>query len=275
MNEYMPYAGEHSVQEAVVAVNFRSAFEAHVAERVLEAVKPVLTVGLPHSGIVRKLPSVNIQENGGGLTVRRMENETLLAGFEFARIQANATPARVVRFFDNMLTANFLDYKNWMTTREDSLDYIKTILSALTLEENPAVSFGLRYIDRYTFDGPTESSHAALLMQRNNDYLSARCFGSGPYWHCNTGWFERLNEGDRVLNQLEVGSGEVDRAPTVTINHNGVCQLKTVRQSVDSIFDPPSDAGAGIGSALDYMHGRNKEVLGNMLLEEVAQRIGL
>ena len=61
-----------------------------------------------------------------------------------------------------MLTANFLDYKNWMTTREDSLDYIKTILSALTLEENPAVSFGLRYIDRYTFDGPTESSHADL-----------------------------------------------------------------------------------------------------------------
>ena len=34
MNEYMPYAGEHSVQEAVVAVHFRSGFEARVAERI-------------------------------------------------------------------------------------------------------------------------------------------------------------------------------------------------------------------------------------------------
>ena len=275
MNGYMPYADEHSVQEAVVAIHFRSAFESRVAERLLEAVKPALTAGLPLCRLVHKLPSVNIQENGGGLTFQRADNESRLAGFEFARIQANARPARVVRFFDNTLTVNFLDYESWMTTRKDSLDYFKTILSALALEENPAASFNLRYIDRYTFDGPAQSSRADLLMQRNNDYLSARCFGAGPYWHCNTGWFERLDGKDWVLNQLEVGSGEVDQAPTVTINHNGICQLDTVRQSVDSIFDPPSETGAGIESALDYMHGRNKEVLRNMLLEDVAQRIGL
>lgn len=275
MNGYMPYADEHSVQEAVVAIHFRSAFESRVAERVLEAVKPALTAGLPLCRLVHKLPSVNIQENGGGLTFQRADNETRLAGFEFARIQANARPARVVRFFDNTLTVNFLDYESWMTTRKDSLDYFKTILSALALEENPAASFNLRYIDRYTFDGPAQSSCADLLMQRNNDYLSERCFGAGPYWHCNTGWFEHLDGGDRVLNQLEVGSSEVDRAPTVTIDHNSICQLNSFRQSVDSIFDPPSEAGVGIESALDYMHSRNKEVLKNILLEKFAQRIGL
>lgn len=279
MNGYMPYADDHSVQEAVVAIHFRSAFESRVAERVLEAVKPALTAGLPLCRLVHKLPSVNIQENGGGLTFQRADNESRLAGFEFARIQANARPARVVRFFDNTLTVNFLDYESWMTTRKDRLDYVKTVLSSLVLDENPVVNFNLRYIDRYTFDGPVDerdrNPHAGLLMKGNNDYLSVRCFESGPYWHCNTGWFEHLDGGDRVLNQLEVGSSEVDRAPIVTIDHNSICQLNSFRHSVDSIFDPPSEADVGIESALDYMHGRNKEVLRNMLLEDVAQRIGL
>ena len=126
-----------------------------------------------------------------------------------------------------MLAVNFLEYRNWKTTREASLEYIKTVLSSVPLEMNPVQAFTLRYIDRYTFDGPPHEPNARMLFQDGNAYMTPRCFESGAVWHCNSGWFELRDGGNRILNQLKVSSAAVDGVSTSTIDHNAILAIES------------------------------------------------
>lgn len=136
------------------------------------------------------------------------------------------------------------------------------------------MAFSLRYMDRYTFDGPTdEPPNAEVLLQTDTTYIAPYCFGRGPLWHCHSGWFEMLTPKDCVLNQLNVSSATVDGAPTVTIDHNAICQLGIPRQTIESIFEPSSGESTDIKYVLDCLHGRNS-VLRSMLQPEMLDKIG-
>ena len=201
--------------------------------------------------------------------------EPRLVGFDLSKVRADAKPARVLRLMDNNITVNFLEYSNWNTTLSDSMTYIQLLLSFINLTINPVSAISLRYIDRYTYDGPSEEPNAGMLLQRDNAYVAPYCFEGGSLWHCHTGWFEMLSTTDRILHQLNVGSAIVDQASTVTIDHNAILQLRAPRQSIDSFLEISVEKDSGIRSVLNRLHGENGNILRNMLVADMLQEIGL
>ncbi len=271
MSEYLPYSGTHSIQEAVIAIHFRGRVSPEEVRYARDTAKAELDSVLPRLNEHHQVQEIKIEQG----QLSQLSGEPRLVGFELSKVQADAKPARVLRLFENMITVNFLQYKDWGTTLTASLGYTKLLLQAVKLPANPVQAFSLRYIDRYTYDGSLNEPNAGLLLRKGNDYIAPSCFGAGPLWHCHSGWFEALNSVDKILNQLNVGSTIVDQVSTVTIDHNAICQLSLPRQSIEALFEPPSGKDAGIEYALDRLHDKNGDILRNMLVPEMLDRIGL
>lgn len=274
MGQYLPYSNTHSIQEAVIGVHFHDKSPSEAVRRAQEIASVKLKSAFPQSNeLYQQVQEIKIDRIRQG-AISQEKGPPRLAGFELSRTRADARPARVLRFLENILTVHFLEYQNWQTTLTDSLQYINTVLSPLPLATNPVMAFSLRYIDRYTFDGPHNEPRADMLLREGNTYMAPRCFDGGPLWHCHSGWFETYDANSRILNQLNVSSAIVDQVPTVTIDHNAICQLGVPRQSIESIIQPAA-GNAGLKDALDYLHAGNSEILRNMLSAEMLDKIGL
>ena len=268
MGRYLPYSETHSIQEVVVAIHFRGLFGQEEIRRAQSRAQADLMQVFPRSEPIQ-LQQLQLNQGVVG------PQQTRLAGFELSKVKPDAKFARVLRFAENSLTVNFLEYQNWDSTLQDSLAHIRTVLTSLSLLDNPVVAFSLRYIDRYTFDGPQDEPRAEMLLRRGSEFIAERCFSAGPLWHCNSGWFEPRDTGDRILNQLNIGSAIVDQAPTVTVDHNAICQLKAPRQMVASLFQPSSGEDTGLENVLNVLHDQNGTILSDMLVPEMLERIGM
>lgn len=271
MGEYLPYSGTNSIQEAVVALHFRNVVATEAVGRARNAAQAELKDAFPHFRDIHQVQEIQLTQEG----VSAKPGPTRLAGFECSKVKADTKPARVLRFLDNMLAVNFLAYRNWQTTLENSLEYIGIVLSSVPLATNPVQAFSLRYVDRYTFDGPLHELNAGMLFRDSNAYMVPRCFSGGPVWHCNSGWFELRDGGDRILNQLKVSSATVDGVSTSTVDHNAVWQLRVPRQTTESLFGPSSGENIYFKDALNLLHERNGDILRDMLLPDMLRKIGM
>lgn len=275
MGEYLPYSGEHSIQEVVVAVHFPAEFPPEVVERSYHAAEADFEGEFSQfNAIHRHLHNVKVNISTQRILSPQVPSQPVFVGFEFLKLKPDAKPARVLRFHENVLSLHFLEYESWDMTLEITLKYLKTVLSLLTLTENPVVAFSLQYVDRYTYDGPQNESRAEMLLQENSAYISTRCFDSKSLWHCNSGWFESFESGP-ILHQLNIGSGLIDQVSTITINHNATCQLEISRQSVGAIFQPDARGKNDIKSSFDLLHQRNKEIIKDIILPDMLAKIGM
>ena len=271
MGEYLPYSGANSIQEAVVALHFRDRATEEAVGRARSTVQTDLKDVFPRFKDIQKVPEIQISQEG----LSMKPGPASLAGFECSKVKADAKPSRVLRFLDNMLTVNFLEYRDWQTTLRDSLGYIGVVLSSVPLSINPVQAFSLRYVDRYTFSGPSDEPSAGMLFRDGNAYMAPYCFNGGPVWHCNSGWFEPHDTESRILNQLNVSSAMVDGVSTSTVDHNAVWQLRVPRQTLDSLFESSSNGNTSLKDALEILHNSNVRILRDMLLPDMLTKIGM
>ena len=271
MGEYLPYSGTNSIQEAVVALHFRDMVTEEAVGQARNAAQAELKDVFPHFKDIQRVPEIQISQ--GGVSVK--PGPARLAGFECSKVRADAKPARVLRFLDKMLAANFLEYRDWQTTLRDSLEYIGIVLSSVPLSKNPIQAFSLRYVDRYTFDGPPHEPNAGMLFRDGNAYMAPCCFRGGSVWHCNSGWFESPDERSRILHQLKVSSAAIEGVSTSTVDHNAIWQLRVPRQTIDSLFGPSSSESTSLRDVLDFLHSRNGVILRDMLLPDMLGKIGM
>ena len=274
MNEYLPYAGTNAIQEAVIGVHFRNNFLLPDVERARTAAEANLKDAFPRSENIHEA-QVTIENSNQDFVRIEGGGASRLSGFQLSRIGADGKPSRVLRMATNLLTVHFMKYDRWDPTLADTLRYIETILPRLSLERNALQAFSLRYIDRFTFDGSPNDAKAGLLIDDTSSYVSKKCFDSGPFWHCNSGWFEIFGDNSRVLSQLNLGSAMVDNAPTVTIDHNMIWQMKRLHNTVESFFESAGGENLGLKAALNHLHDMNGSVLTDILLRDASQRIGL
>ena len=271
MAEYLPFADKNSIQEVQINLLFPANFERQSIETARGVVQAELSESLPRSAEVR----------GGEIKINLSNPEqpepsyipSDIMGFSLTKVQGNAQPAQSVTLTGNVLSVDFNEYEAWEKTSEATSKYLSTVAAALPLVQNPVIALGLRFVDRYTFDGPPDDARAELLINLRSPHVAPQIFKAGSAWHCNTGWFD-LDQTDRILHNLNMASNLVDLSSTVTIDHQATIHLAVPRQSVQTLFDPPGDQ-TGLMPALDYLHEGNKEILKEILLPAMLNKIGL
>ena len=274
MSEYLPYAGTNAIQEAVLGVHFRINFPLPDVSRARTVAEADLKEIFPRSEDIHEA-QVKIENTNQDVFRIEGGGASRLSGFQLTKIGADGKPSRALRMVTNLLTVHFMKYDGWAPTLEDSLHYILTILPRLDLETNALQAFSLRYIDRFTFDGPPDDAKASLLIDETSAYVTKKSFHSGPFWHCHSGWFEISGDISRVLNQLNLGSAMVDNAPTITVDHNMIWQMKRPHNTVESFLESAGGENLGFEASLNHLHDMNHTALTDILLSDVARRIGL
>ena len=273
MSQYLPYADLHSIQEAQVDLHFRHEFDQQEIASARAGVEADLKDVLPRSAEVRG-GSVTVNLSNFEAQVQTGSVLSNLVGFQFSRVKGDGKPAQVLRLSENLVSVNVSEYEGWSKVRADSIKYITAVLVSLSLAGNPVMATSLQFIDRYTFNGESRDAKAELLFVKDNEYISARCFTAGSLWHCHNGWFDSPDPAGRVLNQLNVGSGMVDQASIVTIDHRVTLHLSTPRQSLEALLDP-HEVSLSLGVALDTLHDKNKSILRTILQPEMIAKIGM
>ena len=219
MGQYLPFAGGHSIQEAVVGVHFHRKPDSKAVGQARDTAQAELADVLPKAQEFHQVEEINLARIGQD-AVSQGSGSPRLAGFERSKVKADATPGRVLLFLENILTVNFLDYPGWDETLKDSLVYLRTVLPPLNLAANPVVAVSLRYVDRYTFDGPDDASDAKILLKKTSVYVTPYSFLAGPFWHSHSGWFEPLEGGDGCSIRSTSGvlsSIRLRRSPSITM----------------------------------------------------------
>ena len=272
MPEYLPYTEKNSIQEAQINLLFLGRFERQSIESARGIAQAELSEFFPRLAEVRG-GSLHIDMSSPGTPIPIGTMSSDLVGFELSNVRGNARPDRVLRLAENTLSVSFMDYESWLDARNVLHEYFVPILSSLPLTQNPVIAFGLRFIDRYTYNGKPDEAKAELLFVRENPHITPYVFRAGSVWHCNTGWFDLTLE-DRVLHNFNVASNLIDLASTVTIEHQATMHLAIPRQSITALFEHP-DRACRFLEVLDVLHDQNKDILRRVLLPEMLVRIGL
>ena len=259
MKQYLPYAGTNSIQEAVIALHFQNSFTKNCIDELAGVIKAELNEVFPK---YEEIIPESMEANN-------------FPGIQFSRIKGDDNLVRVLRIRKNLLTVNYFEYFSWQTTLQESLKYLKCVLSFLDLENYPVSQVSLRYVDQYSFFGNIEETSAELLFNEDTPYLNTKCFESGALWHCHSGWIDNSIDSNPILNQLNIGSAITKNIPTVTVDHNAVCLFQDPIRTFSSFFDTFDRRKDMIELVLDSLHLQNSNILKSLLRLEMLKRIGM
>jgi uncharacterized protein (TIGR04255 family) len=265
--KFLPFAGKNSIAEMNIGIQFALPFDPKIADS-LEAIKAEFSAVFPKFEPLQMI-TINL---GPQFPMPVANPPSTINGFSLVKVKADGSPARVLRVVTNVLSVHFLEYTSWKETKPQAIDYISRCLAKLnSLDHNPATGVLLRYIDRFTFDGASESATADKLFRSDTKFVAARILNGGYQWHCNSGWFERTTAD---LNQLNVSSGMVQSAVSVIVDHNSVYNFPAPCASLAGLTQGNNERPS-LEATLEQQHAANASMLRNLLNKEMLDTIGL
>ena len=269
MAEYVPFAGKNSIVEAVFGLQFSQPLTSLIATK-FDALQTEFSSDFP------KFEKMQMLQFTFGVP---QQSETpvsspVIGGFNASRFKPDGKASRVLRSMNNTLSAHFLEYDSWAATKADALRFLNSCFKVLDLptSANPITAVSLRFIDRFTFDGPADRASASSLMRLDTDYVARIVLERGGQWQSQSVWTKELSGGQVSNHQLNIHSG-VDSNAFVLVNHNVHLNLPAALSTHDEVL------GKGSKSSLEEIfnaqHTSNVDLLQNLLNPDMLNSIGL
>jgi uncharacterized protein (TIGR04255 family) len=178
--------------------------------------------------------------------------------------QFNATP--VLMSFAEM------KYTGWESVWPRARDVLNLALD--TIGDTAISAFGLEYQDRFQAEGsPTDALDISHVLEPKSEYLPPRIFGLKDVWHVQEGSVEERDRPQPHTSNDNVSVGLVRRrdlpppqlALEITLQHRRVFKQPARAHSARSLMQ----------EFFDEMHTCNKAIMENLLVPEMAKRIGI
>lgn len=176
------------------------------------------------------------------------------------------------------------EYRGWANSRDQALSRLSPLLTKLQGEEIEGVSVGLAYIDVFLNDsGPYDATD---VFSRNSSLLAASIFDAGPVW--KQVLHSRLNRELSLFSNISIEakyvssddaaeSEEGDKAPGSKKQKTHATEI-AIKLSSNKSSKKPSAVQWSVSelkTKLDYMHGTNKELMLELLSDDMVHQIGL
>lgn len=200
-------------------------------------------------------------------------------GLEFAFLRPDGRAAWAFRILNNTIMVECGRYTRWESVFSQVTQHLAPFLDRWQDKWPQARLNQVQVVmrDSYLWFGDRATYDLGQLLVPG-DFTAPRIFDVGPVWHCNTAWFEADDGGDTLnaLNLSSVHSDELcqarDAAAHVQISHaldfrrhEGLPISAETRANFDEQF----------ANVCRGMHARNKELLSQILVEDMAHKIGL
>lgn len=263
-----PFAGRHAVQSAAFGVHWATP----ISDDALRA------VGELHEKIKADFPSKQqaqrVTFSWGGDT-QPIQSTPEIGGLNFIKPIGGAgagSPARSLQVQDNFLMLAVNDYDRWAGFAELIKRSFEALMPTIA-QSRSAQILQLQYTDTFFWRGKPGTLEVKEIFREGSKFLAPNVFSVGDnLWHSFHGFFsDKAPKGCRLLENINVQRTPNEGSPdeqlfTISTNH----QL-----FLDSGIDDAAALLNFIAENVEQMHKRNKEVLAELLTDEVQQLIAL
>lgn len=279
MSETTPIRKTNAIDEIAFVVQFEKDIDDKTLAQLM-ALKDELSSDLPYNEVINVFHTV-FSAQGTGSSTSKPGGVVCAKKFE-------GEPSRFawsVKIVSKNIVVTCSEYTNWKEVKEKALGFLAIVLKKLDLEENPVAEIVFQCVDKFIYTGtPEQYQMSNVFNVESASFLTPHATqappGGRPYpyaWHINQGWFSS-HEDMQVLNNLSLNSQRKDdQSPhETTISH-----LVAIRKSDrTSIRDKELLSGNGqesgyLEKAMEVAHTSNKQVLLNLLNEDMSKDVGL
>lgn len=259
-----PFAGSHSIKEAVIALFLASKimkpneYESLIAD--------VNQLGQDFQQF-EVLNPTQIKFEGPNVSILKGEN----AGFKFTGFD-KGKPEKILRGINEenrfFYSFHLFNYKNWNLFKGDFLKFI----SILDKFQPGAFvqAYSLTYLDEFTWDQKSEMSNgyeAKKLFNENSDFLPKNFFESNNVSYTLDA--DKSDDIKKYSDRLDITIRDKMLGKNIGISHNQTFFLPEVNRLGNLIEDDR------FSEDLDAAHDGNKHLLKNILMKEVLGKINL
>lgn len=247
--EFEPLNDDHSIEEVM--------FACHLSRRL--GASDFRGVATAFEKVRSELPAINLDADS--------------AVFAYLRPDGSATWAASLH--EGVIAVTCTRYTRWQKVWSTAQTYLTMGLEAVAEPEKAKIAaLVLSVSDR--FRGQPNSNPQIGGLLQINDYVMPAAFSVDGLWHSHVGWFDPNYQMGAALNQLNVDRVTEDagnlRIPALVVRHVQQIRLDHPLPSAASLLNGNP---LSLSSAMEYMHGKNKKILSDLLVPEMQTRITL
>lgn len=168
-------------------------------------------------------------------------------------------------------------YTRWASIWDKANQYFNKFLP-LYLDGSELSAINLNYLDKFIWNGNFEESDPKLLLRSNSRYLTPSVYESNDLWHSHFGAYIKADQYTKRLVNVNVDYVDENN----DLNARRAVSISTV---LTDIFHQPnyqpltlntlSEVSGYIDNKAQALHEYNKQVLRNIISDEMIKRISL
>lgn len=267
LDNLFPIAGNNAIQNAAFAIEWgaelSSADIQETNSKIESELKSDFSAPLPQnvqnfsfvtdgSQTPRFLPSVEI---GGYLYEKRSPLSTI--------------PTKSITLTRQNLVILINEYSRWETVWEDVQKYFSIILKNITAQ--PFTNVGLQYSDVFIWKDEPASLNLCEVFRQSSSYLTPNALNVKSLWHSHHGYI--------VDSNAPVKNSRLDNINVNLIDNGGTLSVQIVTSHRATLAAPiwykKEIDLESISQIMKVLHNENKQVMHNLLSDEVCKKIKL
>lgn len=272
LEHLQPFAGEHAVQSAALAIDFASELDVGEVNRI-RAVAEELKSDLPTFAEQRRTTlQVDASPSNPALPAATHD----VGGFILqkpapASSGPNAPAFRSIAVSRENIVVAINDYTRWAKFREDVDRYLSILLRPINAQKG-VVSVGLQIVDVFWWRSDPTDLRLHEVLNPASPLLAPHVFDSSlRLWHSHHGYLRDRQEPVRhaLLENINVSRNEIFGTHHIQILTSHKASFE---RPVFKILDATHDR---IFSLVDGLHANNKAILKSLLTGPLQEKISL
>lgn len=247
----IPLNKKHAIESASFVIAYEKPFPQAVIDS-LASLQELLKEDLP---MFQPMKVVELRFEDGTPSTPTVGKDS---GVFLQNINPDGKQTWGLRVEANHIILTSFQYDNWAAISNHAFKILKIVANLLVDQENALSVVGYQVVDKF-ISPPTSDYSIKDVFNTKSEFLNKHVLNAGNLWHIYQGWFDNSssNEGNRVLNVLNIATnGTVDGLVT-TIDHN--VQIQGRISSKESVNED------WLRKTFNELHEINKNVISKAL----------
>lgn len=263
LDNLYPHAGNHSIQNAILAVEWGSQLTIPQLELLRDAAKTALS-SYPRLEEQRSIV-VNIGPDPSQIPAQVPE----LSGFNFSKVSADGQIEKQVQITRAHCLFVVSDYSRWAVLVAEITALLELIAPTLAINHIPIAAVGLQYSDRFVWRGDTSNLKLSEVFRVGSPFIASNGLTSTEAWHSHHGYFVQSTmpiQHKRLDNiNLNIADEPQGRAIQILTSHRALFTTPLSGENIaQSVMDLENE-----------LHSINKNIFRQLLTDELLAKIQL
>lgn len=268
---FEPIHAAHAIEQVVFVLQFDTPLSEEVFAQVQASAKQFETeADLPR---LMKRAGISISFSPAGQSAPVPSQKS---GFMLRRMRADGSIEKELRVEPDSIAFMTSLYTRWDAIWMQAKNYFEK-LAPIYAANSRIAGIGLNYVDKFIWAGDKAECRATALLRADSKYLCPQIFEAQDFWHSHTGAFIRADDQTKRLLNVNVDHLEENRADEMRRVVSVITVLTDMLNQPD--YAPVEVSAENIDQFLDKhakgLHLFGKDVLGNIINDEMSKRIAL